>query len=649
MGPQGAGPGPAGGAGRGRGAGPGGQPGAGPRRGGIPDGAIVGLLAFLLGTTALFWAATGLGGLLDHGHFPRPLPFLSTAGAIRHLATDPNDLPGAWPTTTPSTLPSALVFWLTFFAMLALALAVLIAVATTRARRRAAVAAAAAGAGAVSASATAGASATATAFAGTAPEAAFPRQADDEPAAMAPSVAPEQQHVTSSPVTASPVTPPPGTGIAASPTLPRPWYVGEAVAPFTLPAGTTCVFAPEATASARRDLVQGVIADAATQPLIVVGADPALWEQRPAHRRASRFDPQQISAEDPEHPRGRWAPHSGCEDPVVATARAHALLLPTVRPTSDASDVEEKAVRDLAETLLRCWLHAAALDNRPFRHVARWASTAGGASGGLGGNFGGNFGGGGAPRQEAVAILNTTDAHRSGEGWGGLLQAALLRPSPALDAALARIRAALVSVGELHILAACTPDSPSAALDPSAVLRAGEVNSLYVLGQAGETRLRENVPGMPHSAMPLLTALVDDAFERARQAVTRSASGRMDPPLLWVLDDVAAVAPFPGLPELMARGGPMGLHALTVLRSPEQARARWGERAVHSLWTNSDNRAVLGPLEPQALTALLAGLNHVLPEAGSAPASIGLGRDELLLLPGRRADGAMPQRFRIGS
>ncbi|MBF9072324.1 TraM recognition domain-containing protein [Streptacidiphilus fuscans] len=587
---------------------------------------------------------------MDHGHFPHPLPFLSTASAIRHLATDPNDLPGAWPTTTASTLPSALAFWLTFFAMLALVLAGLIAVATARARHRAAVAAASA---ALAASTPGSGTGSGAGSAGTVPEGAFPRQADDEGAVRA-DAAPTTAYaepwpdsgspISGSPTSGPPVTPPPGAGIAPAPTQPRPWYVGEAAATFTLPPGTTCVFAPEATATARRSLVQRVIADATTQPLVVVGADPALWEQRPAHRRASRFDPQQISAEDPEHPRGRWAPHGGCEDPAVATARAHALLLPTTRPTSDASDVQEKAVRDLAETLLRCWLHAAALDNRPFRHVARWASTAGGASGGSG-----------APRQEAVAILNTTDAHRSGEGWGGLLQAALLHPSPSLDAALARIRAALASVGELHILAACTPDSPSAALDPGMLLREGEVNSLYVLGQAGETRLRDDVPGMSHSAMPLLTALVDDTFERARRAAARSASGRIDPALLWVLDDVAAVAPFPGLPELMARGGPMGLHALAVLRSPEQARARWGERAVHSLWTNSDNRAVLGPLEPQALTALLVGLNYSLPGGGPArpesigPESIRLGRDELLLLPGRRPDGATPQRFRIGS
>jgi hypothetical protein len=391
---------------------------------------------------------------------------------------------------------------------------------------------------------------------------------------------------------------------------------------FALPEGTTCVLAPEATAASRLALLGEVIADAKAEPLLVVGADPALWEQRPPYRRAARFDPQQLTGEDQEQPRGRWAPHSGCEDTVVATARAHALLIPTARPAADA---EEQGVRDLAETLLRCWLHAAALDGRPFRHVSRWASA-----------------GGGAVRQEAVAILNTTDAHRSGEGWGGLLQAALLRPAPALDAALARVRAALGALAELHILTACTPASPSTALDPGALLRTGEANSLYVLGHAGDSRLREPGDTAPpaHAAMPLLTALVDDVYERARRTAVRSSAGRLDPALTFVLDDIAAVAPFPGLPDLMARGGPLGLRAVALLRSPEQARARWGDRAVHSLWTSADHRAVLGPLAPAPLGALLAAVGSL----GDSPQG-GLDRDELLLLPGRGTGG--PQRFRI--
>ncbi|NYV75416.1 type VI secretion protein, partial [Streptomyces sp. UH6] len=48
--------------------GPGGQ-------GGVPDGLLVGLLAFLLGLTLLVWTATGLAALFAHGAWPDAVTF----------------------------------------------------------------------------------------------------------------------------------------------------------------------------------------------------------------------------------------------------------------------------------------------------------------------------------------------------------------------------------------------------------------------------------------------------------------------------------------------------------------------------------------------------------------------------------------------
>lgn len=45
-----------------------------------------------------------------------------------------------------------------------------------------------------------------------------------------------------------------------------------------------------------------------------------------------------------------------------------------------------------------------------------------------------------------------------------------------------------------------------------------------------------------------------------------------------VLDDVAAVAPLPQLPELLTAGQDLGMPALVLLRSEEQGRARWREQ-----------------------------------------------------------------------
>lgn len=45
-----------------------------------------------------------------------------------------------------------------------------------------------------------------------------------------------------------------------------------------------------------------------------------------------------------------------------------------------------------------------------------------------------------------------------------------------------------------------------------------------------------------------------------------------------VLDDIAAVAPLPRLPELLTTGEQQGLPTVALLRSREQARAHWTQQ-----------------------------------------------------------------------
>jgi type IV secretion system protein VirD4 len=51
------------------------------------------------------------------------------------------------------------------------------------------------------------------------------------------------------------------------------------------------------------------------------------------------------------------------------------------------------------------------------------------------------------------------------------------------------------------------------------------------------------------------------------------------PPVAFVLDEVANIAPLPGLPALVSEGGGQGLVTLACLQDLSQARARWGTAA----------------------------------------------------------------------
>ena len=52
----------------------------------------------------------------------------------------------------------------------------------------------------------------------------------------------------------------------------------------------------------------------------------------------------------------------------------------------------------------------------------------------------------------------------------------------------------------------------------------------------------------------LVSALIEDIAYTARITAARSPGGRMDPPVLFLLDECANVAPIPSLPSLLADG-----------------------------------------------------------------------------------------------
>jgi hypothetical protein len=236
-----------------------------------------------------------------------------------------------------------------------------------------------------------------------------------------------------------------------------------------------------------------------------------------------------------------WSPIAQCEDPATAQARATALLAP-VRPRA----LLDAAMADTAETLLRCWLHAAAVDGRPFKQLHRWAL------------------GGGA--HDAVRILRTHP--KATAGLAGLLESALTAHPERREIAQQLVVRALSALSSIHIREACTPNRTDSLTLESFVNEGG---TLYLVGEPIED------PRTHPGAMPLLTALASDVVEHGRRMAARSSDGRLDPPMTLVLDDVAAVAPLPRLPELLATGQDQGLPTLVLLRSAEQARARWPE------------------------------------------------------------------------
>ncbi|MFD5337146.1 type IV secretory system conjugative DNA transfer family protein [Streptomyces hawaiiensis] len=486
-------------------------------QGGIPDGLLVGILAFLLGMTLLVWTATGLAALFAHGSWPPGVTFTRTPPALRDLITQPRDIPGAWPDTPPGELSGYGLFWGMFIGQLMILLVLTIFVMGTwarwravRARRRA--------------------------------EILSPQpQPEPEPGPEQHAVAQPARHDVPAPA------PPAAHHEVPTPrTTPEPTQLLEATAPPTPPAspfGREPVGAWEKILVAPRETRQTTATQAvhdAEGPALIVTSNATLWQDTKDGR--AKLGP--LLLFDPTHlcdtpSRLHWSPTEGCEDRNTATARATALLTP-VRPTAKL----DQAVSDTAATLLRSYLHAAAIDGRTIRHVHRWSQ--------------------GTQIQDAVRILRTNP--KAAPGSAGELEGALTAHPERRDMAQQLTTRALAALSTVNIREACTPNRTDALALDSFVHEGG---TLYVVGESIED------PRTNPGAMPLLTALVSSVVERGRHMAERSSAGRLDPPMTLVLDDVAAVAPLPQLPELLATGADRGMPTLALLRSREQGRARW--------------------------------------------------------------------------
>ncbi|WP_338780666.1 type IV secretory system conjugative DNA transfer family protein [Streptomyces sp. DG1A-41] len=519
-------------------------------QGGIPDGLLVGILAFLLGMTLLVWTATGLAALFAHGSWPSGVTFTRTPLAMRGLIAQPHDIPGAWPDTPPGELSGYGLFWGLFIGQLMVLVVLTVFVMGTVARWRAVRARRRAERAAATGERAGGAYDTGAPTPHEAParpqhDVSAPAQhgtpastQHDVPTPTQPTTSASAQHDVPTPRRAAPEptrlaepTAPLAPTPAATPATPASLFTQERVGRWE-----KILVAPR---ESRQTTATQAVRDA-EGPALVVTSNPALWQETKDAR--AKLGPTHLY--DPTHlcatpARLHWSPTAGCEDKVTATGRAAALLTP-VRPTAKL----DQALSDTAETILRSYLHAAAIDGRTIRHVHRWSQ--------------------GTQIQDAVRILRTNP--KAAPGSAGELEGALTAHPERRDMAQQLTTRALAALSTVNIREACTPNRTDALALDSFVHEGG---TLYVVGESIED------PRTKPGAMPLLTALVSSVVERGRRMAERSSSGRLDPPFTLVLDDVAAVAPLPQLPELLATGADRGMPTLALLRSREQGRARW--------------------------------------------------------------------------
>lgn len=82
-----------------------------------------------------------------------------------------------------------------------------------------------------------------------------------------------------------------------------------------------------------------------------------------------------------------------------------------------------------------------------------------------------------------------------------------------------------------------------------------------------------------------LIAACADSVMRAATARAERTGGRLDPPMLAILDEAANVCKISDLPDLYSHLGSRGIIPITILQSYRQGQKTWGDAGMDAMWS----------------------------------------------------------------
>ncbi|MGV9883005.1 type IV secretory system conjugative DNA transfer family protein [Streptomyces sp. NPDC003006] len=89
-----------------------------------------------------------------------------------------------------------------------------------------------------------------------------------------------------------------------------------------------------------------------------------------------------------------------------------------------------------------------------------------------------------------------------------------------------------------------------------------------------------------------LIAACADSVMWAATAQAERAGGRLDPPMLAILDEAANVCKISDLPDLYSHLGSRGIIPITILQSYRQGQKVWGDAGMDAMWSASTIKVI---------------------------------------------------------
>ena len=293
------------------------------------------------------------------------------------------------------------------------------------------------------------------------------------------------------------------------------------------------------------------------------------YKYRSALGRVEIFDPENLIGHP--HPM-RWSLLSGCTDERVATRRAEAWVKAVpMGDTKDASFWQGKA-----QTLMRCYLYAAAAEGLGLQHVRAWVTN--------------------RRATQPLEILDTVNA-----SWAAELRQIVESDADSSEDMFHAVSTLVAPLSDPRLMAAV--DTPAAESVDLAELVLGGPNTLYLLSD-----------GTSGSVAPIVAVLASEVHHLLNRHSQRVPGRRLDPPARLVLDEVNTVAPIPGLPGMINDIGGRGISIWAFAHNRTQMHVRWGQTEGDLFINSAPVRIVLAGMTDDRHLEELSSLSGTIEE-----------------------------------
>lgn len=274
------------------------------------------------------------------------------------------------------------------------------------------------------------------------------------------------------------------------------------------------------------------------------------------------FDPQRVALEEPTW---WWNPLSYVTDDTKAAKLAQHFASGTTAPGAKTDAYFDGK----GQGLLAAFLLAAAVANRPITDVYDWLTN--------------------VTRTEAVGYLENAGYTRMADNINSV-QRMSEKPRDGIYSSAERMAACLANSGiERWVNPDRSPIAPRPQFDPNEFVKGS--GTLYSLSKEGAG-----------TAGPLVTALTAATIEAAEELAATSRGGRLQTPLLGILDEAANVCRWTELPDLYSHFGSRGIPIMSVFQSYSQGIAVFGQDGMRKLWSASNVKIYAGGVsEPDFL------------------------------------------------